>query len=142
MGRPSTYPEGEELEMLMASILVHAQEGKSITQISMRVNVPKTTLLRWADDHEEFRTVLTRAKELELTWWEDQAQGNLTNREFNANLWNKSVTSRFRKEYGDKITAEHTGADGAPLESSPRDLARAVLDILREAKVEKQDEPE
>ena len=48
------------------------------------------------------------------------------------------LSKALPKIYGDKITAEHTGPDGAPLpDSSSRDLARAVLDILREAKIEK-----
>ncbi len=46
------------------------------------------------------------------------------------------LSKALPKIYGDKITAEHTGPEGAPLESSPRDLARAILDVLREAKVE------
>ena len=42
------------------------------------------------------------------------------------------------KKYGDKSTTEVTGADGAPLmpEHSNRDIARAIADILRQAKVE------
>jgi hypothetical protein len=46
------------------------------------------------------------------------------------------LSKALPKIYGDKITAEHTGPEGAPLEASPRDIARAVLDVLRSAKVE------
>lgn len=46
------------------------------------------------------------------------------------------LSKALPKIYGDKITAEHTGPEGAPLESSPRDLARAIFDVLREAKIE------
>ena len=48
------------------------------------------------------------------------------------------LTNRQRKFWKQRVSAEHTGADGKDLvpEANHRDLARAVLDILREAKVE------
>lgn len=138
-GRPSTYPaDVGEKKKLFERIIAYASEGKSITQISARIDVPKTTLLRWADDHDEFRTILTRAKELEMSWWEDQATDNLKCKEFNANLWNKSVASRFKADYGDKIVNEHVGKDGEALAigASSQDIAHAVMEVLREAKLE------
>ena len=51
------------------------------------------------------------------------------------------LSKALPKIYGDKIQAEVTGKDGKDLipEPSDRDLARAVLDILRTAKVETPD---
>jgi hypothetical protein len=50
-------------------------------------------------------------------------------------LW---LTNRRRAEWSDTSKLEHTGKDGAPLnpvDASPRELARAVLDLLREARM-------
>lgn len=116
-GRPSTYPDTDDgIKVLHDQVLAFGSEGRSITQISARIDIPKTTLLRWADDHPEFRTTLTRAKELEQAFWEDQALENLKCKDFNANLWNKSMSARFKSEYGDKVVNEHTGKDGQPIQ--------------------------
>ena len=61
----------------------------------------------------------------------------------------KDAAARFAKDAAPYVhprlaAVEHTGKDGKDLmpESSPRDLARAVLDILREARVENKDAAE
>lgn len=49
------------------------------------------------------------------------------------------LSKALPKLYGDKLSAELTGKDGGPIEttdSSPRELARAVLGLLRDAQVE------
>lgn len=124
MGRPSTYPQTDEgIEALIKDVLRLASEGRSITQISARTDIPKTTLLRWADDHPDFRTTLTRAKELEQAFWEDQALDNLKCKDFNANLWNKSMSARFKSEYGDRVQV--AGDQDAPLR---HDIAFVIID--------------
>ncbi len=137
VGRPSAYPETEEaLAELAERILALADDGKSITQISAALNVPRQTLQNWARDHEEFAAILARARELELAWWESKGQENLGSREFNAALWMKSVSARFKGDYGEKIQAELTGKDGKDLVPEKRDdleLARFVAGVLTNA---------
>jgi hypothetical protein len=113
-GRPSKYPEGdEERRQLHQSILDLARAGKGLAQISAEIDVPRTTMLSWGDQHEEFSTTLTRAKELEQAWWEDQAQMGLTADRFNAALWSKSVSARFKQEYTERVQNDHTSSDGS-----------------------------
>jgi hypothetical protein len=54
------------------------------------------------------------------------------------------LTNRQRDKWAERISGEITGKDGAPLipDASSRDVARAVLDILREAQVETKEPPE
>ena len=50
------------------------------------------------------------------------------------------LKNRRPQEWRDRIINEHTGKDGGPIETasaSPRELARAVLSMLREAETEK-----
>lgn len=61
----------------------------------------------------------------------------------------KEAAARFAKDAAPYVhprlaAVEHTGKDGTSLmpEADSRDIARAVLDILREAKVEKQEGPD
>lgn len=109
-GRPSKY-KAEYCERVIAL----GAEGKSQCQISAAIDVPRTTMRSWADSIPEFSSALTRAKELEQAWWEDKAQVGLASREFNAPLWKANVASRFRSEYGERVTQEHTGANGGPI---------------------------
>ncbi len=158
VGRPSAYPETQKaLVDLAERILALADDGKSITQISADLNVPRQTLQNWARDHEEFAAILararelelprrplawpylrqySRARELELAWWESKGQENLGSREFNAALWMKSVSARFKGDYGEKIQTELTGKDGKDLIPEKRDdleLARFFAGILTNA---------
>ena len=96
-------------------VIALGEEGQSQMQISAEIDVDRGTMLSWATQHPEFSTALTRAKELEQAWWEKRAQGALENKDFNANLWAKSVAARFRKDYGDHVVQEHVGKDGEPL---------------------------
>lgn len=137
VGRPSAYPETQEAFGEFAErILALADAGKSTTQISAALNIPRQTLQNWARDHEEFAAILTRARELELAWWENKGQECLGNREFNAGLWMKSMSARFKGDYGEKIQAELTGKDGKDLVPEKRDdleLARFFAGILTNA---------
>ncbi len=103
-GRPSTYNPD-----IIPELLALALEGKSLAQISAKLNIPRTTMISWGDSHPEFSTALTRAKELEQSWWEDAGQKALTSNKFNSAVWSKSMSSRFRNEYTEKREHEHTG---------------------------------
>ena len=140
-GRPSIYPkDAAELSALAERIYEHATEGKSFATISCEINIPRITLQKWAGEHEEFMAVLARAKDLEQKWWEEQAKANLTNKCFNAHVWSKSVSARFRSDYGERAAVEMTGKDGKDLvPEQPADkleLARWLLFVVAEAKRE------
>lgn len=130
VGRPSTYDPA-----YCDIVVALGAEGKSLCQISAHpdVNVARTTLISWGQRHEEFSTALARAKELEQAWWEERAQENLGNREFNAPLWHKNVASRFRSEYGEKVAVEASGPNGGPIQTEDVSLtesARRVAFLL------------
>ncbi|MCP5097603.1 MAG: hypothetical protein GY943_18810 [Chloroflexi bacterium] len=112
-GRPSTYNPD-----IIPELLDLASKGKSLAQISAKLNIPRTTMISWGDVHPEFSTVLTRAKELEQSWWEDTGQKALTADKFNSAVWSKSMSSRFRNEYTEKREHEHTGPNRGPVEIS------------------------
>jgi len=93
--------------------------GKSIEQIAADIGVSTRVLFDWRDKHEEFLHALEYAKELEQTWWEDQAQAYMVEthqgQKLNASLWSRSMAARFPKKYRESVKQEITGADGAPL---------------------------
>lgn len=107
-GRPSTYPETEdERQELCERVIALGSEGKSPVQISAAIGVPRTTMDSWAEVHPDFSEALTRAKELEQVWWENQGQNALENKEFHANLWIKSMQARFRDDYTERRKVDH-----------------------------------
>ena len=107
-GRPSTYNPA-----FCERVIDLGRQGTSPAQISAVIDIPRTTMLRWADEHEEFRTALSRAKDLEQAWWEDQAMAGLVANRFNALVWKKSVEARFRHDYTERSESKTTlSADG------------------------------
>lgn len=105
-GRPSKYTPD-----IIPELLDLASQGKSLAQISAAIDIPRTTMLSWGDQHPEFSTTLTRAKELEQAWWENAAQNGLTADKFNAQVWSKSVSARFKSEYTDRQEHKHGASD-------------------------------
>jgi hypothetical protein len=87
--------------------------------MSAHLKVGITTLKRWREEHEEFRSALEDAQALAQTWWEDHAQAYLIEHKdgekLNTGLWSRSMAARFPKNYSERIKQELTGADGAPL---------------------------
>ena len=92
---------------------------------------------------EEFSTALTRAKVLEQAWFEREGRLNLKNREFNANLWSKSVSARFREDYTERRVSEVTGANGGAVQVEAKgvdtdalspDQRNALRDLILAAK--------
>ena len=82
-------------------------------QIAVTLQVARSTLHFWAERHEEFSAALKRAKECEQAFWEQLVMDNLTNRQFNAALWKKSMEARFRNDYTTTKKQELSGAEGA-----------------------------
>ena len=69
----------------------------------------RQTLHNWANEHPEFLDAITRARDLAQAWFENKGQDGLTTPGFNASLWAKQVSCRFRDDYTDKQQTEHSG---------------------------------
>lgn len=114
IGRPSQYDPSYCQKAIELGKL-----GKSTEAIGAILNVGTATLYRWRDEHPEFREALEIAKEHELLWWEEIAQGYMVERKdgdrLNASIWSRSMAARFPKKYRESVKQEITGADGAPL---------------------------
>lgn len=112
MGRPTKYqPEYCE------EIIKLGKLGKSIAQMASHFDVDKASIYDWAEKHKDFSTALARARAHSQTWWENEAQKHLKTRDFNAQLWLKSVASRFRDDYTDRQQTEITGANGGAIKT-------------------------
>jgi len=114
VGRPSLYDPA-----YIDRVIELGKIGKSTEAIGAILGVGTATLYRWRDEFPEFREALDIAKDMELYWWEEQAQAYMVeNKEsdrLNSSLWSRSMAARFPKKYRESTKQEITGADGAPL---------------------------
>jgi hypothetical protein len=118
-GRPTLY----SVEITDA-ICERLMNGESLRGICSQKEMPdRVTVIRWLGLHEEFATKYARARESQSDYMDDliletanncTAETALADRvKIGAYQWRASKLAP--KKYGDKITQEHTGADGAPL---------------------------
>jgi len=121
VGAPSKYkPE------YCAQVIELGKLGKSTIQMACALEVVKTTMLLWAEEHTEFMDALTQARQYSQDWWETQAQNNLVippgGGTFQATAWSKSMSARFPDEYTDKTKTELTGKNGGAIKISRIEL--------------------
>lgn len=120
-GRPSDY-----LPEYCERVIELGRQGKSHAQIAAALDVARQTLHNWCDAHPEFLDAMTRARDLAQAWWEDKGQGGLETPGFNASLWSKQVSCRFRADYTDTQRTELTGKNGGPIKSETEVSLRPI----------------
>lgn len=115
-GRPTLYkPEFCDVAVEMGT------QGKSLAQIAAACGVARITLWEWVDKHPEFAGAIARARDLALSWWEEQAHVGMwespEGARLNPQLWSRSMAARFPDDYRESKKLEHTGANGGPVKS-------------------------
>lgn len=118
-GRPTAYRP-----KFCETVVELGRQGKSKAQIAAALDVSRLTLDNWAAEHPEFLNAMTHARDLALSWWEDQAQQGLTAERFQASLWSRSMAARFPDDYREKAAVEHSGNVGINWPVAPSKLER------------------
>lgn len=136
-GRPSNYSQD-----ITTAICIRLGLGESLREICSNEDMPdKSTVMRWLATHQEFRDQYAGAREAQADYYAEEI---IEISDDGSNDWmtrkgpdgseieveNREVLNRSKlrvdtrkwlmarmapKKYGDKITQEVTGADGAPL---------------------------
>ena len=146
MGRPSVFtPE------IAAEICERIALDESLIKICEGDHMPSTqTVYRWLHEKPDFRDDYVRARGDQAHTVADQAKkirddltaGLIDHQTANAllNFIKWETGKRNPKQYGDKITQEHTGADGGPIQSQATikvtEAPPEVLEWLASQKVE------
>lgn len=142
VGRPSTYVKevADDICMLLA-------QGESLRKICERPRMPtRQTVFNWLDENKEFFDQYARAREkqadflleemLEISDLATPENVNVAKLRVDSRKW--YITKVAPKKYGDKVTQEITGVNGAPIEQKiSMDLSRLSVDelkLLRELK--------
>lgn len=135
IGRPTDY----RIEYC-EQVVELGRQGKGHAQIAAALNQARQTLYDWADAHPEFLDAMTRAKDLSQAWFEDMGQTGLMMPGFNASLWAKQVTCRFRADYADVVKQELSGPNGQPIEVAaveltPEERRERIQQLLAQTKL-------
>lgn len=107
MGRPTKY-DPAYCEM----VVEWGRQGKSREWIGATLMVLPETMTEWAKAHPDFSDAITLAKHLELKWWEDAGQDNMTATGFSASAWSRSMAARFPTKWREKTQVDHGISDG------------------------------
>ena len=112
-------------EELADRICERLLNGDSLRQICADESMPnRSTVYRWMDENEAFAAKCARAREAQGDYMDDliyDEARECTNDNFQAarvriSAYQWRASKLKPKKYGDRITQEHTGPGGAPLE--------------------------
>ncbi len=103
-GRPTKYNSE-----LCDKAVEYLRKGKSITQLSSHFDVSKSTIYKWAEEHQSFSDALTRGRELSQAHWEDELVSMMYNKEVNSPLVKLYFANRFG--WSDKTESKNENAN-------------------------------
>ena len=119
-GRPTTYSD-----LMAAEICGEISEGKSLRSICKAARMPScSTVFLWLSKHPEFSEQYARAREEQADAIADECLDIAENEPDvqRARLMidvRKWFASKMKpRKYGDRITQEHTGLDGGPIQNA------------------------
>lgn len=155
MGRPSKYTD-----VLAAMICERIANGESLRRVCEDESIPAlSTVCKWLNENKVFSEQYKRAREdqadlfaaeiLEIAddgrndWMERQGKDgesalvvdheHIQRSRLRVDTRKWLMARMAPKKYGDRVTNEHVGADGGPIQTesrSSRDLAKAVAAML------------
>jgi hypothetical protein len=114
-GRPTLYDSA-----YCERVVELGMEGKSRAQIASALGVAKATIQNWEASHPEFLAAMTHARDEAQAWWEGMGQAGLTMQGFNASLWAKNVSCRFREDYSEPKNVILSGDAANPVRTVNR----------------------
>ena len=136
-GRPTKYkPEFCE------TIQGVAEQGGWLSQMAEACDVHRSTMDEWASEHPEFSEALTRAKQKAQVALEELGWKGIEADKFNSSQW-KHLAAARHAEYRDTSKLHVSGPNDGPIQTedvSDRELAKAMLLTLQEAKGKKDQE--
>ena len=116
VGRPTKYrPEFCQLAVEMGAA------GKSFAQIATACGVARSNANTWAEQYPDFQAAIAHARDLSMSWWEEQAHIGIwespEGAKLNPQLWSRSMAARFPDDYRESKNTQITGPNGGPLQT-------------------------
>ena len=107
-GRPSKYDP-----KYCDAVVEYMKDGYSVTAFAGYIGVARSTVFRWADEHEEFSDALKAGQAMAARWWEDALRDVATTGKGNASAAIFGVKNRSSEDYKDKQELDHSSSDGS-----------------------------
>lgn len=127
-GRPSKYTK-----TMCSAIIDCGKQGMCLAEMAAELDVSRSTLFNWAEEHPEFLDAFTRAQELAEAYWAKQLRDGLkkTPSEFQGPANLKYMAQRF-KGWSEKAHVDTRETDPASEPDTPdvRQEAREVAFLL------------
>lgn len=106
-GRPTKYDPS-----FCDTVLESGTAGKTLAGMAEDLDIDRSTLNDWMEQHEEFSRAVKRGLQKAQAWWEDQGRiatfGGVEG--FNATSYIFQMKNRFRDDWRDKQEREHSGS--------------------------------
>jgi len=118
VGRPTKY-KPEYCQM----VVDHMAEGASLTSFAADIDVSRSTITEWADNHPEFSAAVKKGKAKCAAWWERLGRNNAITGDGNATLVIFGLKNMAAEDWRDKQEIDHTTA-GQPITK----IERVVID--------------
>ena len=123
-GAPSSYNSA-----FCERVVEFGKEGWSRVMIACELGVARNTLATWEKKHPAFQDALSRARDESQAWWEKQGLDNLSERNFNANLYKLHMVNRFPDDWKDQRQIEvKTALDKLDLAKLPNRALQRIAD--------------
>lgn len=105
-GRPTKYrPEYCE------QVIEHMADGASLTSFAAQIEVARSTINEWIDNHPEFREATSIGKAKAAAWWEKVNRGLATGGEGNATSTIFGLKNMAPEDWHDRkdVNMNHAG---------------------------------
>lgn len=103
-GRPSKYDPA-----YCAEVVAHCATGASLTSFAASIDVARSTINEWMEQHDEFSEAVKRAKAKCAAWWEDKARTGLEGKDVNPTLCIFGLKNMAADDWREKHQVEHSG---------------------------------
>lgn len=115
MGRPSSYDP-----RFCDEVVEFLKDGYSLTAFAGNIGVARSTVFKWAEQHEEFSDAIKRGQAAATLWWEKANRTLATTGQGNATACIFGLKNRAAEDWKDISRQEQTGPDGGAIEKVTR----------------------
>ncbi len=124
-GRPSKYDPA-----YCEALVMHMKDGASVASFAAEIDVARSTINQWAEEHPQFSEALSRGKSACAAWWEKQGRKVAENGggPGQATMITFGLKNMGRDDWSDRQTTELSGPDGGPIQTESRIDMSALTD--------------
>lgn len=115
-GRPTKYDP-----VFCERVIEAGAEGKTLAEMADDLDIDRSTLNDWREQHPEFSRAVKRGLEKAQAWWEKNGRlatfGGFDG--FNATSYIFQMKNRFSEEWKDRKDIDHSSSDGSMTPKAP-----------------------